>query len=83
MPNPKNGTISDKPEEAAKKFSGTLQFKTEGDFPIIHSILGKGSFEEKKLQENFEALILAIGVVKIRSVYLKATMSPSVKVKLD
>lgn len=81
MPNPKNGTISDNPEEATKKFSGTLQFKTEGDFPIIHSIIGKASFAEKKLEENFQALINAIGVVKIKSVYLKATMSPSVKVE--
>lgn len=82
MPNPKNGTISENPEEAVKKFSGTLQFKTEGDFPIIHSVLGKGSFAEKKLAENFQALINAIGVVKIKSVYLKATMSPSVRVEI-
>lgn len=83
MPNPKNGTISDKPEEAAKQFAGKLQYKTEAEFPIIHCMIGKGSFEEKKLSENFSALINSIGPLKIKSVFLKATMSPSVKVNIN
>ena len=83
MPNPKTATISENPEEAARKFSGTLQFKTESEFPIIHSVIGKASFENKKLEENFQALIKAIGAEKIKSVFLKSTMSPSVRVKLD
>lgn len=83
MPNPKSGTISENPEEAAKKFSGTLQYKTEAEFPIIHTIIGKVGFENKKLEENFWSLINAIGAEKIKSVFLKSTMSPSVRVKLD
>lgn len=82
MPNPKNGTISEKPEEAAKKFGESLQFKTESDFPIIHTVIGKVSFEGKKLQENFWALIKSIGSDKIKSVYLKSTMSPSIRVEI-
>ena len=45
MPNPKAGTISDKPEEAAKKFSkGALRWKTEAKAPLIHQMIGKISF---------------------------------------
>ncbi|MBI3385324.1 hypothetical protein HY030_03985 [Candidatus Gottesmanbacteria bacterium] len=82
MPNPKNGTISEKPEEAVKKFSLALHFKTEADFPLIHTVIGKTSFPDNKLAENLNVLINAIGPEKIKTLYLKATMSPSVKVEL-
>lgn len=83
MPNPKAGTISDKPEELAKKFSsGATQFKSESEFPIIHMVIGKVSFPNKDLEENLTALISAIGPTKIKSCFLKSTMSPSVKVQI-
>lgn len=83
MPNPKSGTISENPQDSAKKFSGTLPYKTESEFPIIHTIIGKVGFENKKLEENFGALINAIGPAKIKSVYLKSTMSPGVRVEVE
>lgn len=84
MPNPKAGTISDKPEELARKLSrGQMQFKTESDAPIIHLVLGKVSFSEKDLEENFKAVVSAIGPEKIKNVFLKSTMSPAIKVKFD
>lgn len=82
MPNPKNGTISENPVEAAKKFAGSMQFKTESDFPIIHTVIGKASFDDDKLEDNFKAFIKAVGTLKIRNVYLKSTMSPSVRVEI-
>ncbi len=83
MPNPKTNTISDQPEKLAKELSaGQSQYKTETDFPIIHTVIGRVSFDDKKLTENFAALIKAINPQKIRSVYLKATMGPSVKVQI-
>lgn len=83
MPNPKAGTISQNPEEVAKKLSsGQMQWKTETEAPIVHIMIGKADFEDKKLSDNFEALIKAIGPEKINSVFIKATMSPSVKVRL-
>ncbi len=83
MPNPKAGTISDKPEELAKKLStGQTQFKTETEAPIIHFVIGKVSFPTKDLEENFQALTAAIGSAKIKSAFLKSTMSPSVRVKI-
>ena len=80
MPNPKTGTISENPEELVKTLSSFVQWKTQPDFPIIHSIIGKVSFETKKLEENFSALIKSVGKEKIKSVFLKPTMGPSIKV---
>lgn len=83
MPNPKNGTISENPQEAAKKFAGTLQFKTENEFPILHTVIGKMSFDNQKLIENFLALIKAVDALKIKNVFIKSSMSPSVKVEIQ
>ena len=81
MPNPKNGTISPNPEEAAKKFEGgQVNFKTEPKNPIIHLSIGKSSFEAKQLLANYEVAIKAVGKSKIRSIILKSTMSPGIKV---
>lgn len=78
MPNPKNGTISENPEELVKTLSSSLSWRSQPDFPIIHSVIGKVSFENKKLEENFAALIKSVGKEKIKSVFLKPTMGPSV-----
>ncbi len=81
MPNPKSGTISQDPEKLAKSLSsGQIQFKTETEAPIIHLVIGKTSFTNKDLEDNFKALIATIGSLKIKTAYLKATMSPAVKV---
>lgn len=84
MPNPKSGTISDNPERLATSMSkGQIQFKTEAEAPIIHMVLGKVNFPPKHLEENFQALIQAIEPQKIKSIFLKSTMSPSIKVVTD
>lgn len=83
MPNPKNGTLTDKPESALKKFkSGSLRFKTEAKLPIIHQAVGKMSLAEKDLMENIKAFISAVNPSKINSAFLKSTMSPSIKLDL-
>ncbi len=82
MPNPKNGTISQDPEEAAKKFQGgQISFKTESKLPLIHLSVGKTSFEDKQLEENIKTIITAIKRDKIRNVTLKSTMSPGIKIQ--
>lgn len=83
MPNPKNGTITGKPEEVAKKYAGgQINFKTEAKAPIIHLTVGKISFGPVKLTENIESLIAAIKKSNIINVTLKSTMSPGIKVKI-
>ncbi len=80
MPNPKNGTVTPKPTEAAKKFEGgQMNFKTESKFPIMHLSVGKLSFGDKKLEENIKAAIDAVNAKKIKNVTLKSTMSPGLK----
>lgn len=80
MPNPKNGTITDKPEDAVKKLSGgQITYKTEAISPIIHARVGKISFENNKLKDNVNAFLKSVGSDKISSVTLKSTMSPAIK----
>ncbi|MBI5452562.1 hypothetical protein HY945_03800 [Candidatus Gottesmanbacteria bacterium] len=83
MPNPKAGTISPTPEKVAKKLeAGEVNWKTESDFPIIHQVVGKLSFKDDQLEENFKTLTKSIGETKIKSITLKSTMSPGIKIKL-
>jgi large subunit ribosomal protein L1 len=83
MPNPKAGTISTDPEKVAEKLKGgEIAWKTETDFPIIHQVVGKLSFKDEQLVENFLALIKSIGEAKIKNITLKSTMSPGIKMKL-
>lgn len=83
MPNPKNGTVTPKPEEAAKKFAGgQMNYKTEAKFPILHLVVGKVSFGEQKLEENIKTALKTVKTQNIRNVTLKSTMSPGIKVDI-
>ncbi len=88
MPNPKTGTVTmeiGKAVEAAK--AGKIDFKVDR-YGIIHSAIGKVSFDNKKLEENIKELMTTIIKLKpaaakgtyVKSVYLSSTMSPGVKV---
>jgi large subunit ribosomal protein L1 len=84
MPNPKAGTVSPNPEEVAKKFQkGTMRWKTEGKFPLIHQMVGKVSFEDKMLVENIKAFIAVVGKPHITEAFVTSTMSPSVRLDLE
>lgn len=81
MPNPKNGTITEKPEEMIEKLTkGQISYKTEAKAPLMHVTVGKVSFEPKALKENISTLLASIGEGKITAITLKSTMSPAVKV---
>lgn len=83
MPNPKNGTISANPSEAAKAFQGGLMyFKTETKLPVMHLTVGRISFEPKQLSENITTALSKIGKERIQKVVLKSTMSPGIKLAL-
>lgn len=84
MPNPKAGTISPNPEEVAKKFmKGTLRWKTEPKFPILHQMVGKLSYDTAKLTENAQALINAVGKANIKNVFVASSMGPSVEIEIE
>ncbi len=82
MPNPKNGTVTPKPEiKKAELERGTFELKTEKKNPVIHVTVGKVSMDDKALVENIEAL-LTIAKGKLQSATISATMSPSVKLEI-
>lgn len=90
MPNPKAGTVT---MDVAKAISdikaGKIEYRLD-KANIIHVPVGKTSFEEGKLQENFDALMEAIVKAKpaalkgqyLRSITLATTMGPGVKVNV-
>lgn len=83
MPNPKNGTLTDKPDEAVKKLSvAKLIIKTEAKAPVIHLVVGKISQPETELAANVAELIKVINPSKIRKLALCATMGPSIKIEV-
>lgn len=86
MPSPKNGTVTDDVVTAVSEFAaGKIEFKndTGGN---VHAVVGKQSFEKKKLVENIDAFINHIKKMKptsakgtyIKKACISATMSPSV-----
>ena len=84
MPNPKNGTLTDKPEEAMKKLAvAKTIIKTESKAPVVHIIVGKVSQPEKELEANISELIKVIKAPKIKKMVLSATMGPGVKVLVE
>lgn len=83
MPNPKNGTITERVEELVKKYEGgQINFKTEGKAPLLHLTVGKMSFGAKKLAENIESMLKAVKKTNIVNATLKSTMSPGIKIKV-
>jgi ribosomal protein L1 len=80
MPNPKNGTVTPKPDDTAQKFAGgQVNYKTEAKFPILHLSVGKISFGNEKLTENIKTALKTVDTKNIKNVTLKSTMSPGIK----
>lgn len=84
MPNPKKGTVVDKPEEAVKRFQkASMDIKTEKNAPLIHLVFGSVKQPEKELIANFETVIAAVGVKNIRKATISASMGPGIKVAIN
>lgn len=88
MPNPKAGTVTMDVTKAIKDIkAGKIEYRLDKS-NIIHCPVGKASFSEEQLVENFDALMGAIMKARpsalkgqyIRSVTLASTMGPGVKV---
>jgi len=82
MPNPKNGTLVPDIKKAKSIGGNTVTIKTEKEAPLIHTVIGKVSQKEDELEENLAAIIKAISEKQIEKAYLKATMGPSIKLKI-
>lgn len=90
MPNPKTGTVAEDIAKIVRELkSGRLDVKTD-DSGNIHEVIGKVSFEEQKLLENFTVLRDAIYRAKpasvkkdfVRSMTISTSMGPGIKIKL-
>lgn len=89
MPNPKTGTVSPDPAAAVRELmGGKVSFKMD-QLGNIHESVAKLSWEADKISANVSALLDAIRAAKptaakgqfIRSVTLKSTMSPGIRVQ--
>ena len=88
MPNPKSGTVTPDVAKAVKEVKqGKIDFKVDKG-GIVHTSIGKVSFNATQIQENAKAFVDMLLKLKpttakgtyLKSVYLSSTMSPGIKV---
>ena len=90
MPNPKAGTVTMDVTKAINDIkAGKIEYRLDKS-NIIHCPIGKASFSEEQLKDNYNALIEAILKAKpsalkgqyLKSVTLSTTMGPGVKINI-
>jgi large subunit ribosomal protein L1 len=88
MPNPKVGTVTmDVAKAVEESKSGKVEYRTDRT-AIVHLVIGKASFDDRKLLENYAAVIEELVRAKpsaakgryLHSITLTSTMGPGVKV---
>lgn len=88
MPNPKSGTVTMDVANAINEVkAGKIDFRVD-KYGILHTSVGKVSFDADKIKENAEAFIQTVIKLKpssakgtyIKSVFLSSTMGPSIPV---
>lgn len=88
MPNPKSGTVTpDVAKAVAEVKSGKIDFKVDKT-GIVHTSIGKVSFEADKIRENAKEFIATLMKLKptsakgtyVKSITLSSTMSPGIKI---
>ena len=88
MPNPKTGTVTTDVVKAINDINkGMVTYKNDS-FGNIHSIIGKSSFDHKKLAENLNYVVTTVAKAKpasvkgvfINSITIATTMGPAIKV---
>jgi large subunit ribosomal protein L1 len=88
MPNPKVGTVTmDVAKAVEDSKSGKVEYRTDRT-AIVHMVIGKASFDEQRLLENYAAVVEELirakpSVAKgryLRTITMTSTMGPGVKV---
>jgi large subunit ribosomal protein L1 len=88
MPNPKSGTVTTDVGKAVQEVkAGKIDFRVDKG-GIVHTSIGKVSFDPDKLAQNAQEVINTLVRLKpssakgtyVRSIYLSSTMSPSVSI---
>jgi large subunit ribosomal protein L1 len=88
MPNPKVGTVTmDVAKAVEDSKSGKVEYRTDRT-AIVHMVIGKASFDEQRLLENYAAVVEELVRAKpsaakgryLRTITLTSTMGPGIKV---
>ncbi|MDX1651048.1 MAG: 50S ribosomal protein L1 [Brumimicrobium sp.] len=88
MPNPKTGTVTMDVGKAVQEVkAGKIDFRVD-KYGIVHSNIGKVSFDGGKIKDNAQELITTLVKMKpaaakgtyIKSIYMSSTMSPSIQI---
>jgi len=88
MPNPKTGTVTNDISKAVADIKGgRIEYRTDRT-GIVHAIIGKKSFEERNLLENYLTVVDEVLRAKpssakgryIQSLVVSSTMSPGVRI---
>ena len=88
MPNPKTGTVTtDTAKAVAEVKKGRVEYRTDS-YGNVHAIIGKVSFDNKKLIQNLDAFVSLVlkskpAVVKgkyVKNISVSTTMGPGVKI---
>ncbi|QHX36290.1 50S ribosomal protein L1 [Spiroplasma sp. BIUS-1] len=91
MPNPKTGTVTMDVAKALEEIKkGKVEYRTDKE-GNVHSILGKVSFNEENLMQNYNALLDVIKKAKpaavkgtyIKNISISTTMGPGIKVLIE
>ena len=91
MPNPKSGTVTNDVAKAIKELkAGKLDARVEKN-GILQSSIGKTSFSEEQLKENFSTLQTAVMSAKpnsfkgkyLKSVVISSTLGPGIKIGIE
>ncbi len=88
MPNPKTGTVTPNVGKAISDIKkGMVEYKND-QYGNIHTVIGKASFDNTKLEENLQYVVATIAKVKpatvkgtfIQNISISSTMGPGIKV---
>src|SRR5690606_7079257 len=91
MPSPKNGTVTPDVVTATREFSaGKVEYRTDKQ-GNVHAVIGKMSFPEADLLENYNAFVSTIerarpSTVKgayVKKIVVSGTMTPGVQIRYE